>query len=92
MNKKGNIPSIRDLRDAIAKDKKNMDATDTRHLRLRIYADRWDLEGGSSHFVGDEDPHVVHAVYFVTEKKASSYVAARVTLAMLRNVISVETL
>jgi hypothetical protein len=90
MNKKGNIPSIRDLRDAIAKEKKNILDTDSRHLRLRIYGDRWELEGGSSPLVGDEDPLVVHAAYFVVDRYSSSYELARNTITSIRGVREVE--
>lgn len=72
MSKKGNMPSVRDLRDALGREKKQITGNETLHVRVRVYSDRWLVDSGFGQFLVDEDPAVLAVEHAVMERASSS--------------------
>lgn len=92
MNRKSILPSIRDLRDALAQEKKKIYTTDTRHVRVRVYDDRWEVDGGTGQFIenGVAEDGMLAIVHQTMDRHTSSYELAKKIVPVLRAQLPVD--
>jgi hypothetical protein len=88
MSKKGNIPSIRDLRDELATHKKDIqEPGEVRYIRIIVHESGHIIAAGASpHIHGDVGPSikVLAEVYTQVERSTNSQVLAKELVAKLR--------